>query len=186
MGWVEFSFQALVVLASFLLPALWFSYHYESSLLSVVLTVTLSSVRVAASHEVQIRDHNGQTGPEPLHNFTGCKIGHSLPEGARSVAVASPGRAYSLLEIMGSAPLPWPWLSQVCCTFQDKILIYVKCLSKLQTSGTCRELACALPCPPMYPLFTQCPCHSEGRMVTRASEGRGLALSLFPVFLLLM
>lgn len=116
----------------------------------MVLTVTLSSVRVAASHEVQIRDHNGQTGPEPLHNFTDCKIGHSLPEGARNVAVASPGRAYSLLEIMGSAPLPWPWLSQVCCTFQDKILIYVKCLSKLQTSGTCRELACALPCPPMY------------------------------------
>lgn len=103
-GWVEFSFQALVVLASFFLPALWFSYHYESSLLSVVLTVTLSSVRVAASHEVQIRDHNGQTGPEPLHNFTGCKIGHSLPEGARSVAVASPGRACSLLRDHGLSP----------------------------------------------------------------------------------
>lgn len=75
-------------------------HHYESSLLSVVLTVTLSSVRVAASHEVQIRDHSGQTGPEPLHNFTGCKIGHSL-QGARSVAVASPGRAYSLLRDHG-------------------------------------------------------------------------------------
>lgn len=79
-------------------------HHYESSLLSVVLTVTLSSVRVAASHEVQIRDHNGQTGPEPLHNFTGCKIGHSLPEGARSVAVASPGRAYSLPRDHGLSP----------------------------------------------------------------------------------
>lgn len=79
-------------------------HHYESSLLSVVLTVTLSSVRVAASHEGQIRDHNGQTGPEPLHNFTGCKIGNSLPEGARSVAVASPGRAYSLLRGHGLSP----------------------------------------------------------------------------------
>lgn len=76
-------------------------HHYESSLLSVVLTVTLSSVRVAASHEVQIRDHSGQTGPEPLYNFTGCKIGHSLPEGARSVAVASSGRAFSLLRDHG-------------------------------------------------------------------------------------
>lgn len=62
--------------------------------------MTLRSVRVAASHEVQIRDHSGQSGPEPLHNFTGCKIGHSL-QGARSVAVAYPGRAYSLLRDHG-------------------------------------------------------------------------------------
>lgn len=80
-------------------------HHYESSLLSVVLTVTLSNVRVAASQEMQIRDHNGQTGPKPLHNFTGCKIGHSLPEGTRSVAVASPGKAYSLPRDHGAQPL---------------------------------------------------------------------------------
>lgn len=135
-------------------------HHNESCLFLLVVPHSDPKwfVRAACTSSGADQGPQWPNWPKPPHNLTSCKVGHcwKVPR----VAVASPGKAYTAFSVSPWArpPLHGPGYVGSAVPSRTNFSFMFKCLSKLQTSGSCPSVGLCPVLPTTHPASGRMPC----------------------------